>query len=268
MPNIPKKLHFIWMGKDLPRKYLRNIAFWARRNSSYQVHLWTNKAMRIHASMVANDDIPSFKHFVRDTEELRIQPYLKSLILREMNGPFNNYAAASDMLRLAILQTEGGVYLDTDVECSSAPADLRAAITWLAPLRTLNAQFGFLVAAGTPASSSVPQNAVLAATAQNEIVAEIMTAIMGYYRHGYVDRMDSWVNKRLPAAKDDAYAPRRILTIGMSGPSVVEEVLTKRKLVSKGTRRINSLVLFPTACVRIPCDKNWLGIGTYRPAEI
>ncbi|WP_340611234.1 glycosyltransferase [Xenorhabdus bharatensis] len=41
---------------------------------------------------------------------------LESMYYRNINGFYNNYALASDIARLVILYTEGGVYLDVDVK--------------------------------------------------------------------------------------------------------------------------------------------------------
>ncbi|MBX3259288.1 MAG: hypothetical protein KIS78_06115 [Labilithrix sp.] len=262
--RIPKSLHFIWMGKNLPRKYLRNIAFWAARNPDYVVNLWTNRAMRIAGTLAMNDDIPSFAHRIRTLDELVVPRVLEGIVVREMNGPFNNFAAASDVLRLVILFAEGGVYLDTDVVCTRGQT-LRN-ITFAPRLGQLSSPRGFLVASGHAANHSVPQNAVMASCPQSLIVFNIALAISRNYREGFGSPDDSWGAKRVPARADDAYANRRLMTIGMSGPSVVEEVLAKLRLVDRD-RVIDPLVRFPMHTLQIPCDKNWLGIGKYRSAE-
>jgi hypothetical protein len=266
VPNIPKALHFIWMGKDLPKKYIRNIAFWAARNRDYSVNIWTDKPMTITRAMTTHDDIRQFPHRVRLFSELAgVSKAHRSIIAREMNGPYNNLAAASDVLRLLILYTEGGVYLDTDVECATGGGI--GALNLLPSLGQLRSHHGFLVVAGNPGNHTVPQNAVMASVAGNAYVRRILRKIRKNYRDGFMGPEDSWVAKRIPARADDAHAHRRTLTIGMSGPSAVEEVLAENQLLTMPGRVINAHIRFPAACVRVPCDKNWLGIGTYRAAE-
>ncbi|MBX3199511.1 MAG: hypothetical protein KF850_28940 [Labilithrix sp.] len=262
--QIPKSLHFIWMGKNLPRKYLRNIALWAARNPDYVVNIWTNKAMRIAGALVTNDDVPSFAHRIRTLDELVVPRALEGIVVREMNGPFNNFAAASDVLRLVILFAEGGVYLDTDVVCTQAQT--LESIAFAPRLGQLSSPRGFLVASGHTANHSVPQNAAMASCRQSLIVFNIALAISRNYRVGVVSPDDSWEAKRVPARADDAFAARRLMTIGMSGPSAVEEVLRRLRLVDRH-RVISPLVRFPMHTLQVPCDKNWLGIGKYRSAE-
>lgn len=80
---IPKKIHQVWVGpKPCPNEFLSSIK---QLMPDYEYRLWTN------------DDLPNTK-FVREC-------------LR-----FKKYALLSDYMRMKILASEGGFYLDTDVE--------------------------------------------------------------------------------------------------------------------------------------------------------
>ena len=82
---IPKKIHYVWWGKplsDLEQKWMDNTK---RNNPNFQYKIWTN------------DDVPSCK-------------FLEIALANEQ------YAYASDYIRLYVLYKEGGIYIDTDME--------------------------------------------------------------------------------------------------------------------------------------------------------
>ncbi|CDW75669.1 UNKNOWN [Stylonychia lemnae] len=87
--NIPKKIHFIWIGKnDLPqnfRDFYQNQ--WKQTHSDYEFKIWTDEDIK--DMIFTNDQI------IKDPE-------------------FNSGLRA-DALRLEILQTYGGIYIDIDM---------------------------------------------------------------------------------------------------------------------------------------------------------
>ncbi|AOM42306.1 glycosyltransferase [Xenorhabdus hominickii] len=66
------------------------------------------------------NNIIKFKNFKENAKRYGEYPelmhYLHHVYHLHLNGDFRNYAASSDIVRLIILYTEGGIYLDTDVE--------------------------------------------------------------------------------------------------------------------------------------------------------
>ncbi len=136
------KTHWIWMGKTISNKHLENLVAFADKHPHRELILWTDnphqtkKALRSLASQ--NLSPQDFKKVSDLKKRLHIQSIEKDLlnkehsklsklldpetvkelisaVMRESNGPFLNYAAASDILRLLILYRHGGLYLDTDV---------------------------------------------------------------------------------------------------------------------------------------------------------
>lgn len=81
--RIPQKLHFIWLGSELPAEYAANIEVWRALLPHYEIKLW------------AEADLDSFAMINRDLFEQEI-----------------NYPARSDIWRYEILYQHGGVYLD------------------------------------------------------------------------------------------------------------------------------------------------------------
>lgn len=87
MPRIPLKIHQIWLGSPVPEKYLKWQKTW-QSIPGFTYKLWTD------------DDVNEFNFAVKDI-------YNKA----------KNYGQRADILRIAILDKEGGIYVDIDFEC-------------------------------------------------------------------------------------------------------------------------------------------------------
>jgi len=130
--EVPKVLHFIWMGKQLPQKYVDNIRNLSAINPDYKIKIWTDRGAQTELAMASNEgarfsyEVIQIDPYLK--EKLRLQKLangvdseyknLKKLIhyfYREKEGLYSNYAAASDILRILILEDHGGIYLDTDL---------------------------------------------------------------------------------------------------------------------------------------------------------
>ena len=85
---MPKKIHQIWMGGELPKRYRRLTETWVKFHPDWEYKLWTDKDV--------NDvDIPRRKLF----------------------NSITHLGQKSDFLRYHILKQYGGLYVDTDFEC-------------------------------------------------------------------------------------------------------------------------------------------------------
>ena len=85
---IPKKIHYVWLGHgEKSDKIKRCIESWRKYMPDYEIVEWNEE----------NFDI-NYNGFTRES--------------------YNNkkYAFTSDVIRLYALYTEGGIYMDTDVE--------------------------------------------------------------------------------------------------------------------------------------------------------
>jgi len=139
---ITKTVHFIWLGSDVPMKYLENIANWEAKNPTYSIYLWvdtllfpapyrhvglSNTRRYLACSKVAIRDLAT-------ADDLRSTVYLKETAQQprsqtQIQAPTRgdaNWGAASDVLRVAILLKHGGLYVDTDIQCTG-PLDIRIA---------------------------------------------------------------------------------------------------------------------------------------------
>ncbi len=96
-PLIPKKLHYMWLGrKPLPDNLKKSIESWKRYCSDYEIIEWNE------------DNYNISKH-----------PYM------EQAYNAGAYGFVPDYARIDILYNEGGFYLDTDVEIRRSIDDLR-----------------------------------------------------------------------------------------------------------------------------------------------
>jgi hypothetical protein len=142
--NVPKIIHYIWVGENrIPDSGLRNIYRMAHVNCSksfkeFKIIIWTDNTKRILDSMQNaeqsddlilsqlarnnKDDKIIIKHYSvlfkysgnQNIADHKVKLYLEGLVIRNLYGPFRNYACASDILRLFALNL-GGIYLDVDV---------------------------------------------------------------------------------------------------------------------------------------------------------
>ncbi len=137
--KIPNKIHFIWLGGTLPKKYQDNIIKLAvvAKRSGFEITLWTdnpikqanNTARNLHDFVnitIADDNLVVANLKIRHINEL--MPVIEADPLYKYNNlakkfsycinreliSFKNYASASDFLRLEIIRQEGGYYFDTD----------------------------------------------------------------------------------------------------------------------------------------------------------
>jgi len=85
---IPKKLHWIWLGKnDIPQEFLNFRETFTKNFPEYECYVWTD-----------DDDY-------------------EWLINKKYFDVAPNMAGKADILRYEILNKYGGIYIDTDFEC-------------------------------------------------------------------------------------------------------------------------------------------------------
>jgi hypothetical protein len=86
--SIPKVIHYCWLsGDSFPSKIQECIDSWRKHLPDYEIRLWDTNSFDIESSQ-----------WVKQAFEKK------------------KYAFAADYIRLYALYTEGGVYLDSDVE--------------------------------------------------------------------------------------------------------------------------------------------------------
>ena len=93
---IPKKIHYCWLSEDaMPASFMYNIESWRKNLPDYEFVKWDRKRFPLEKNI-----------WVRQAFERK------------------KYAFAADYIRLYALATEGGIYLDCDVEVLKSFNDL------------------------------------------------------------------------------------------------------------------------------------------------
>ena len=94
MNKIPKVIHYIWLGSEIPKKVQQIINNNKQFFQGYKVKIWTE------------DNMPPLNKFAQYAYNEK------------------KWAFVSDYLRFYILYNEGGIYLDTDMEVLKSLDDL------------------------------------------------------------------------------------------------------------------------------------------------
>ena len=108
--QIPKKLHWIWFGTEIPDKYVNNIVETATINPGWEIFLWSELPSQQLEDRLAQEHGCMY-NFKNVTEYLNTPGVL---INGDLIKSEKNLAGKSDYLRLEVLYIEGGIYLDTD----------------------------------------------------------------------------------------------------------------------------------------------------------
>lgn len=124
--SIPKVLHRIWVGSELPDEFVYYGLTWQKHHPDWKQYLWSDKRQEPVKGVVVST-IPSPLH----NEELFKQA---PRLVPEQN--INQFRA--DLLRYEILLHYGGVYVDTDFECVKNIDSILEGISSFAAWETTN----------------------------------------------------------------------------------------------------------------------------------
>lgn len=130
--RIPRVLHLVWIGSEVPDRYLANVRAFAEHNPAWIVDLWTDHTV-LRADGFNTRDAAWAVGFMQN---------------RELYYAEKNPAAKVDLLRYELVHLLGGVYLDIDtlsLGLGSLERMTHAFLTVSGPpyYNTNNAQFGF-----------------------------------------------------------------------------------------------------------------------------
>lgn len=123
---IPQIAHYIWLGGTLPDYARSNIVSFQAVNQDWQVNVWSDHPARLRNNMIDQGLSETALNRINivnvnnalDNAPAHLRRDLSGAYVREVSGPYRNYAAASDLLRLAVLYQQGGLYMDTDIHVS------------------------------------------------------------------------------------------------------------------------------------------------------
>ena len=137
---IPKIFHQVWLGSNrLPEEYARYRETWAHLHPGWEFRMWTE------------DNLPD------------------SLVHAEVRNRLRVPAERADILRLEVLYQQGGVYLDTDMEC-------------LRPIDELLADVEVFAGDSKPGHAN---NAVMGAVPEHAFIAHALSECRPREFHGY-----------------------------------------------------------------------------------
>ncbi len=263
--SIPKKIHFIWVGGDIPAQYLGNIAHYRAlaRQSGFEVNLWTDQEAHIlKPAQAIGLDLADLH--LRDIRALDPSNTKLWRCIDEESVGAHNYAAVADILRLMILKQEGGYYFDVDLipklkiqehdpladfeeDSVDNPID-KVATPTIEKFVIPNAPYGFLCYCEEWGMQDSRQkddkplyirrlsNHALASTQNHAIVNLALDQILKNYQKydkTFVEKKDTNQGIMYPVSLKDAkrsttlraYGGRRQLTIDASGPSVIKKAI-------------------------------------------
>lgn len=132
---IPKKLHFIWLGKPMPEEYNKYINSWREFHPDWEFKLWTEA------------DVDTFNFRNRD-------------IFTEAN----NYSRKADIWCLEILEQFGGLYLNVDFQCLKQMDTLHYAYDFYIAMQPLDTN---IVQLGTGLIAAIPHHPLLKLAIEN-----------------------------------------------------------------------------------------------------
>lgn len=99
---VPKILHFIWVSKPIPTKYINAIEKFEADNKDYEITLWCD-----------NHSIPLLQDKNWTLKDVNSVPMSISDVLATEEGS-KSVGARTDLLKYEVIQQTGGIYLDTD----------------------------------------------------------------------------------------------------------------------------------------------------------
>ncbi|MDR6609112.1 RHS repeat-associated core domain-containing protein [Pseudomonas synxantha] len=222
---VPAIAHFYWDGGDVPIWFLRNVLMFQNLNPEYDVSVWTSKTSQVlntMADMRVGLDPAERELAYREGGRLNIPnpsmlfdalagvypeaKKIESLFYRESSGPYKNFAAASDILRLAATYVYGGLYMDGDVAVAGPVGELKTVHGFMAHIR-----------------GNQTSNAVIAAEPQSSLGKELLDRVVYAYSDEFAERFGrsnfGWDKKR--NTPGGGLYSRYRLTIYMTGPEMM-----------------------------------------------
>jgi len=222
---LNKLVHYIWVGGKIKDTYLAKIRATATKLPGWTVALWVSSEFK------ANQEAYTFnKGCIPTTFEMEKSLKFKPTELQAMRAEWSgkptqanqapgdwvvNYGAISDIIRCAILEEHGGVYIDTDCGFKKAlPA-------------TLTPKFGFWAATGnkTSPASQAMSNCVMASVKDGVYIKAYRQWINTEYAK-VVSKTGDALKTELRGPSTDVAQIRTFMinkTLRLSGPTALQQ---------------------------------------------
>lgn len=272
LKTIPAEIDFIWLGSPLPKKYLITLLelIPIARRSGFKINLWVDHPSHYYqsvdsympdlelsaqSSFLQIKELAELKHemkshvfFLQENthtvkDEIKAGAFTRSqdrysdfwqCVDREMSGA-KNLAAASDLLRYAILYLKGGYYFDTDTKFDFFKIIFDQNRKWLIQSLLLDEKYKLCADQFPLEFSSVwGRNDIIAAVPGHPILkAAIENALLAYHEYDklkftdFVTIMD--LKRYNPNRKPEKDDPRLELTMESSGPTLLTATINEYK---------------------------------------
>jgi len=149
--KIPRIIHFIWIGpKSFPIESIKNIQSWIDYHPGWTFKLWTDRPRLNVWDKVQID-------FVDRLPLGRLKPYYDRAV---------NLGEKSDYLRYTIIKTEGGLYIDHDMDCYRNIEPLLNHYDFVAGALDDKENNHFIVTVPTSIFAAIPHHPIMEATSQ------------------------------------------------------------------------------------------------------
>jgi len=126
--EVPKLVHFIWLGGPLNEEHARNIIGVAQKNPQWSVLLWVDHEVpgaRAAGLAAATAERPAGAVAVKWVPQEKQAFRNRDLIDRE-----GNLAGKADYMRMEVVYRHGGIYLDTDAHAVHGFDDFGRLFRW------------------------------------------------------------------------------------------------------------------------------------------
>lgn len=225
--ELPRIIHRVWLGSVPSEQQIANfLATRVHLEGSAELWLWVSHSIESKFAPNTFDNI-----IVKNINTLWATPspgkfsvaHLYSAFVRECYGSLYNYPAASDIARLFILYSYGGIYLDMDVKFRGTKNFKNTEVFDL--FGDLDKQgLGTRLGIDTTAQREF-SNSVLASRPHTEILERLLKKIINNYSKGVSGRNHSWQLKR-------TYGETRFhMTLDMTGPNLIINQLNFHELL-------------------------------------
>lgn len=236
---VPQVAHFYWGGSTIPPEHLYNVLMFKEMNPEWTVNMWVARPSQLVASLMAMEEsMDAAARYLalfngdeivhRDPQEMFAElarseglavDRLQAIFERESQGAYANHAAASDVFRLGLMYAYGGLYMDMDVAVAG-------------PVELGNANGDFFMHTQYKSYS----NAVLASIPGSQAARELLQQVLHEYspessKNGYLPLI-AWSAKR--SKMDEGEFTRVKITMGMTGPTMIRQVLGNTRLERDG----------------------------------
>lgn len=248
-PEIPKIAHYVWLGGNLPDYARSNIISFAMDNPDWSVNVWTDNPAKLKGHLVDQGlSSDAFLHFhVWDVKQAietvpeHLRRDFSGVYAREVSGPYRNYAAASDLLRLAILYQWGGLYMDTDVFVKPGESFGRVEASRPSTAGLLFFETGGRGTEGNLVMAGRPKFSGTLSMLSRAVDSYVRDVSRSAFEGSYFNAARQTENYRAPGLESDKISDdvvwehkrsfehegfgRRMLTLGMTGPGLIKEYL-------------------------------------------